>query len=324
MGRSSILMHCGLGLAITACDVGEASLAPSRTDTAERQYEYNGFRLNGFRLNGFRLNGFRLNGALLSGGEDEAWIELKKVALDDQTEVVKSWLSGSNLHVETVGGAVLSGEQLAHAVLVFGVSDGPDDGKRISKVRINGAAPLEPGSDVWLYDLDVIDTQASWEPLCVDGDGEPTQAILLGDVWDPETGDRITPRPSGAVTFACRDAALGKCAEWGYAPWRSVDGVSLADYHQTCTRAVRADYCGDGTPHTHDGVKVHFIDDLGIQKPDLYAPYDVEAEWGPHGAVCLNPDHTRLPNPAIECGDLPVCGDTFASGGLVQTGTPAE
>jgi hypothetical protein len=39
--------------------------------------------------------------------------------------------------------------------------------------------------------------------------------------------------------------------------------------------------------------------------------------------VCLNPDNTRLPDPALACGDLPVCGGSFESGGLVQTGTPA-
>jgi hypothetical protein len=87
---------------------------------------------------------------------------------------------------------------------------------------------------------------------------------------------------------------------------------------------VRADYCGDGTPHTTDGVTVNFIDDLDIQKIDPATPFVVEAEWEPGGAVCLNPDNTRLPNPSITCTDLPVCGEQFASGGLVQTGKPTE
>jgi hypothetical protein len=323
MGRWSILMHCGLGLAITACDLHETSWEQPQADAAGRQYEQNGFRLNGFRLNGFRLNGFRLNGALFSGDDSGAWIALERIVLVDQTEAAKRWLTDSDLHVETMDGAVLSGAQLVGAVLEFEVSDGSVDDKQVTKVKIKGVTSLASGPDVLLYDLAILDTDATWEPLCVDGGGQPTQAILLGDVWDPETGDRVAPRPGDAVTFACRDAALGKCVEWGYAPWRSVDGVSLADHHQACTRAVRADYCGDGTPHTDDGVAVHFTDELGVQKEDLLSPYVVEAEWGPGGAVCLNPDNTRLPDPALACGDLPVCGGSFESGGLVQTGTPA-
>ncbi|MBL9103089.1 MAG: hypothetical protein JNL82_19240 [Myxococcales bacterium] len=318
-------MPFACGLVSAACDADEATRSPAEVAADERQYEDNGFRLNGFRLNGFRLNGFRLNGAVLGGDDGSgAWIVLNHLSLAGEAPVTKSWLAGSDLHVELSGGAVLAGEQLTGAVLEFVVADGSGSDKQVTTVRIDGVEPLEPGSDVWLYDLVVSDEKSVWEPLCVDGDGEPTGAILLGDVWDPDSGDRVVPRPSGAVTFACRDAALAKCVEWGYAPWRSVDDVALADHHQACTRAVRADYCGDGTPHTVDGLTVHFIDDLGVQVADESPPYLVEAEWGPDGALCIEPDNTRLPDPAITCGDLPPCGETFASGGLVQTGVPAE
>jgi hypothetical protein len=120
--------------------------------------------------------------------------------------------------------------------------------------------------------------------------------VLLKDVWDPETGERVTPRPSGAVTLACVDAALGKCAVWGYRPWASVKGEPLADYHQACTRMVRADYCGDGVSHTQRRARRSTCStSSGSSAVADGVDYVVEAEWGPDGATCLNAANTRCP-----------------------------
>ncbi len=306
-------------IAGTACDADEPGWAVDADGTELRSLEENGFRLNGFQLNGFRLNGFRLNGARLDGDSPSDWIELHQIVVPGHAEIVESWLVGSDLHVKTKFGAIRSGTQLLNAELVFLIQEGADSRK--STVKITSVKPLAPESDVWLYGFDIKDESEAWHPLCVDSDDQPTQAILLRDAWDPDTGNRISPRPTGMLTIACRDAALAKCVEWGYAPWRQKDGVSLAKYHQTCTRAVRADYCGDGTPHTFDGNEIHVLDKLGIEKAEPGQSYAVEAEWGPGGAVCLNPDHTRLPGVKYDCS-LPTCGDSFASGGLIQTGVP--
>ncbi len=44
------------------------------------------------------------------------------------------------------------------------------------------------------------------------------------------------------------------------------NGRSLQDYHQVCVRMVHADYCGDGTSHTHDGTLINFYDRLGVRQ----------------------------------------------------------
>jgi hypothetical protein len=178
-------------------------------------------------------------------------------------------------------------------------------------------SPSRPG--LLLYNIDVFGEDIGWGPACTDANGFPTQSILLDDVWNPKTGAKISPRPAGAMTMACRGAALAKCVEFGYAPWKVQAGVSLADYHQACTRMVRADYCGDGQTHTVNGTKIHVLDQIGVQKVDPWAKYVIEAEWGPDGAVCLNPSNTRLANQTIGC-KLPTCGTSFASGGLIQSG----
>ncbi len=59
------------------------------------------------------------------------------------------------------------------------------------------------------------------------------------------------------ITLSCTTGVLAKCVRLGYQPWkRAPDGTTLRPYHQACTRALRADYCGDGTPPTRDGMAV--------------------------------------------------------------------
>ncbi len=290
-------------------DIGEVS---DDGDISERGLQLNGFQLNGFRLNSFRLNGYWL------GPSDQNNIKLSQAQFIDGPAIVQAWLVGGELHVMTELGEEVSGGQLGGALLVFDmIKDGvymPGKG-----AKVVSAEPLEGTSDVWLYNLLVQDEKNVWQPLCVDKNNAPTEAIVLTDLWDPVSGDRISPRPSGAVTLACRGAALAKCVEWGYAPWRVHEGVSLAETHQACTRAVRADYCGDGTPHTVNGVEIHVKDPLGIQEEDLSTPHVVEAEWGPDGALCLNAENTRLADADAAC-DLPACDAAFLGKGMLQTG----
>jgi hypothetical protein len=56
-----------------------------------------------------------------------------------------------------------------------------------------------------------------------------------------------------------------------------------------------------------------------VQNVEVGASYAVEAEWGPDGATCLNGGNARCPELNIDC-DIPACGTSFASGGLIQSG----
>ena len=49
--------------------------------------------------------------------------------------------------------------------------------------------------------------------------------------------------------------------------------MSLASYHQACTRMARADYCGDGTSHTQDGTWIEYYDKLIKVKPEVGTGY---------------------------------------------------
>jgi hypothetical protein len=92
------------------------------------------------------------------------------------------------------------------------------------------------------------------------------------------------------ITFACTSGAIGKCIRFGYKPWKTHQGTSLQPYHAACVRMVRADYCGDGRPHTVDGTWIDIWDGLGIQRRDERDdhPEVFEAAWSPAGAAYLN------------------------------------
>lgn len=293
-------------VALLGCDADDVpGPAGEPGEPSVRALELNSFRLNSFRLNGFRLSGIRLDGDPGSG----AHIDLESLELAQGDTVTSAWLAGSELRVGTANGTTFAGTQLTGAVLHFGVVEGAPK-KR--KVKIAGVTAPAPGSEVWLYDLKIKDHAGPWEPLCVNALGQSTQALLIGEVWNPATGGRIAGA-GDQVTMACRDAAVGKCAEWGYYPW------SLPEYHQACTRLIRADYCGDGNAHTLEGTPIHVLDEIGIEDVEPGVTYAVEAEWTAAGASCLDLAHTRLAAPTLAC-ELPACGEPFASGGLIQTG----
>jgi hypothetical protein len=144
----------------------------------------------------------------------------------------------------------------------------------------------DPDGDLFLYEASVRDpADGSWKPFCLpDRDGR-NRAIPLQGSWDA-TRNHV---PSATViTFACTNGAIGKCARFGYKPWKTVQGISLADYHQACVHMVPADYCGDGRSHTREGTQIDVFDRLGIQKRDPTADMVFEAAWSPRGAVYVS------------------------------------
>ena len=340
------LIGSAMVLAMVACD---AEVSPREGDDGFiPNSEVNGVLLNSFRLNSFRLNSFRLNSFRLNGDQGTGdFIQMTEVDLPGKAGVAHSWVEGSELHFATTSDKVLSGDDVEGTRLRFVVRE--NDAENVREILIAGVdiegSKGDPHWGSWgkwdkhdkhdkhdkqtdedalvLYDFRIRELPGGeWTSLCgTDADGESIPAVLLTDIWDPETGAKIVPAPGDAVTLACVDAALGKCATWGYHPWAEQDGQPLADHHQACTRLVRADYCGDGVSYTDEGTPIHVLDLLGIEVADLLTEYLVEAEWGPEGAVCLNPGNTRLTDAAVTCGaELPKCGEDFASGGLLQSG----
>lgn len=161
----------------------------------------------------------------------------------------------------------------------------------------------DPDGDVFFYDVSYRDpADGTFHKYCLpDGEGR-TSAIPLAGYWDPSKAHVAAP---GVLTFACLKSPLAKCVRWGYKPWKTVNGVSLHDYHLACVRMTRADYCGDGRPHTRDGTFIEIYDRLGVLRREEHPGVVFEAAWGPDGAVFVNkPRYGEGPGALVaECPD---------------------
>jgi hypothetical protein len=176
-------------------------------------------------------------------------------------------------------GAPLTGAGIVGSTWTGYLSDGTTTTLRIDEALQGTGANI----DVWSYRLS-ISAAGTWRPLCIDPAGNPIFADSVPGSWNLAQG-----APGGGsyhpetaeFTLACRGSAIAKCVELGYKPWIG-HGSELA----ACVRALRADYCGDGTPYTVNGTLVNIYDGAGIQSDG--AEWDPEAEWTPNGASCIS------------------------------------
>jgi ADYC domain/Pentapeptide repeats (8 copies) len=245
-----------------------------------------GSNLQGSNLQGMSMQGFQLSGATLGG---DPLVNLRI----EQGEVV------AEQNQITLHGASLVGAHL-YAQARNLSADPPDTA--LVEYRITGIVPEDGRYDptntgaTFLYTLEQwFEDTGAWLPACpVDLDGRQV-AIPLAATWD-EHGDRI--ESTSLFTLACTSGVIAKCYRWGYRPWATGYG-DLATMHWACTRMARADYCGNGVPHTQDGTWINLWDHLPapgpIQQHGLLPPLGMvfEGGWNTHGAACLN--HTRWP-----------------------------
>ncbi|WP_437777829.1 ADYC domain-containing protein [Sorangium sp. So ce1097] len=223
----------------------------------------NGTYLNGVRFNGVRFNGVRFNGVRFNG-----------VSLDATTLVGTRGTDG-----QPVRGADFIGVDMEAAL----------EDLSTTTVRITNVVERNGLS----YYTVKHRVGSVWANIC----GEGIEAIPVRGTWDEVTGAHSDDGSS--FTFGCQGAAIGKCAEWGYhggarqaeCSGSVCEGRDLSYLHQACVRLVRADYCGDGVPHTRIGTAIDIWDALGIQTETEGSGMSLEAEWSVDGAACVK--HTR-------------------------------
>jgi ADYC domain-containing protein len=176
-------------------------------------------------------------------------------------------------------GAPLAGADLVGSTWTGNVSDGTT-----VALRIDAAAPGNgANAELWSYRVSAA-FDGTWRPLCVDAVGVTGFADSVGGSWNLAQGvlgGGAYHAGTAEFTLACRGSAIAKCVELGYKPWTGLS-VELA----ACVRALRGDYCGDGTPYTVDGTLVNLYDRAGVV-PDGVA-WTPEAEWTANGARCVS------------------------------------
>jgi len=268
-----------LAICLFLCACGQGTdLADRRTPSTEVVVS------NGEQLNGEQLNGEQLNGPGMA--VDVAYALFDGVSIAGRG-LDSAWLEGTVFHGRDHG-KEFSGMDFDNARFQASLLDGTPVALRI--VDIDREAV--PNRDVWSYLVQFRDAYGVWHPLCLDANNNAVHAIALDGRWNygrgvAGGGDHIDD-PS-AFTFACKGlGAVAKCVfPIGYKPWKTVNGVSLAPYHQACTRALRADYCGDGDSWTVNGRKIDLWDAIDIQ--DSSRPlWFFEAEWNDGSASCVS------------------------------------
>lgn len=294
-------------------------------------------------LVGHGLNGRSFNGKLLDGRMVSS-VSLDNVLLQNgkghDLELVDTQFGLSQGNSQKGGKgkaqAKLSQNKLVAAPgLIFTAM--LDDGDQVL-LRVESVAAAGAPSPSYLRYVVSYAGENGWQSLCQSGDdGQPGFAIPLNGQWDYREGvqgggDFLAD--SASFTFACEGHVLAKCVDMGYAPW--ADGklcdsngkhcvsANLAPWHQACTRAMRADYCGDGRSWTLDGTLVAVRDGIGI-RTDMDS-WGLEAEWDQNGARCAVRD--RIPQgvkpPCLSELEKPSCGEpkSFSGGALLVTEVP--
>ena len=194
-------------------------------------------------MQGVSLQGVSLQGVSLQG------VSLQGVSLQ-----------GTTLQGQTQDGAMVSGKDLIGAQLTGVDANGGKVALLIANVETN---PADPEGEVLLYTLLYEDpvTHVMTNPCKPDPQGLQ-RGIPVSGLWD-QTGAHSASRINSPS--ACTSGVIAKCVRWGYKPWKTVRASRSPTPHQTCTRMARADYCGDGTPHTRDGTLIDDYDTLSIQ-----------------------------------------------------------
>ncbi len=243
----------------------------------------NGVDLDGGSVDGLRLTAFETG--TLQGQEP-----ITDISLDGETGELT--LTTAN---KTVSGVDVEGATWTFSAEIDNDTDQPFQ-LTIHEVNYHPAGVFTGGALYsYVFSTSWWDTQADdWtDPafdICTDGADDPVGAFLVPGKWDTTTGDPIGD--GSDITIACRRAALAKCMTWGYRPGNN--DPAAADRHQACTRMVRADYLGEGTPYTLNGTLIYVGDALAINDQAKHGSSTVkEAEWGPDGATCIERFYLR-------------------------------
>jgi hypothetical protein len=275
-----------------------------------------------------RLQGPALQATLLPGAA-QPWLQGHglRAALADGTHVEIVAFAGDEVQARALdSGTSLRLEPGDLVGMQWTEARCEEDACRQVAFRIAAAAPDRTentmpahGSnrDTWLYRVEYAGSTASgaedWKNACAGEPGSNDMGLFVDGRWSAAGAWQ-----AGGYTFSCPRGAVAKCARsWGYKPWKTLASpahgrVSLQPLHAACTRAARADYCGDGVSYTREGILVGMSDRYGFNPP---APRRsaIEAAFDESGAVRVL--DSRLPDRAPACEIDRTAADTA---GLIE------
>lgn len=159
----------------------------------------------------------------------------------------------------------------------------------VSDTGTNTMPQQGDNSDIWLYRVEYALPAApgEWHNACAGN--SPDMGIFVNGRWSADG----TWHPGG-WTFSCPSGVIAKCVRgWGYKPWKTLHSpvcgdVDLQPLHQACTRAARADYCGDGTSYTREHTLIDMFDTCGLNVREHAPERREESAFDEHGALWVS------------------------------------
>ena len=291
------------------------------------------FRLNTAKLfaEGMPLRHFKRNGLpVVYDNPEHTQVAFQKVRL---AAGGGEFAAASNTIEVTEGSLVINGAALLPGQLLgsewyFSISDSPHPVARPFVMTVVGVAEVDlPGGDTLPvynfklnpstkhYDngpysscaeLDALTaSNLTWQladhtpPSILNNFNITYAAVLYGGVRVTEVGAVVNA--ADMATVACVSGAVGKAGLWGYPPWVTPYlGRSGVQQLQAATRAIRADFCADGTSHTEDGTPIQVRDRYFDQFAD---PIEAtESVWTTNGSVCKVEDDRLESGSTWDCG----------------------
>lgn len=224
----------------------------------------------------------------------------------DGTLLLPGKLLGSEWHYEFKDSA-LPPRDVVLTVTGVGIADTPGGDLPLYNFNLGPATAFyDKGQYSSCDKLDVLTVNNTTYDLA---DGTPFgiannfklafSAALYGNVKVNELG-AVTYDPAVA-TVACVSGAVGKAGLWGYAPWVTTYlGRTGVQQLQAATRAIRADFCADGSSHTADGTPIQVRDRYFSTFTD---PTEAtESVWATNGTTCTVTSDRLASGATYTCG----------------------
>jgi hypothetical protein len=239
----------------------------------------NGDSIQGKSMNNNCLNGLKLNGITLSQVQHSR--DTTKNGILASRKIRSVQVQRTRFRAKREDGLWATDQELVGALLVAVDSQGIEEIYRIDSIE---KASYGKAGEIFLYTFSVKDpASGNWINFCKPDAEGMQKGFPLSGYWD-EKGYHIQLLDHYSLT--CTGGVMAKCVKFGYVPWgRTKNGKSLWGYHQACTRLMRADYCGNGKPHTRDGTKIELWDREGIEVDTSEPGLTFEAAWNEDGAV---------------------------------------
>ncbi|NUQ74227.1 MAG: hypothetical protein HUU21_11780 [Polyangiaceae bacterium] len=291
MNKTIGLIAAAIMVSTISCSQGPGDGGPGANPAVFDGYlDPQGVGFQGESLNGISTQGISTQGISTQGDELKGFVFASFVNTNGPISNVT--LQGTVFHGTDGLATPISGAGFIDAEL--NAVRGDDT---LTPMKIVDVQTSESDSEITLYELAWHDG-TSWVNPCGEENGLPIMAIPFAGRWKyasgtPDGGDYIND--PNLFTFSCTTGTIAKCALRGYKPWKTIEEcngqsncqtLSLQPFHQACTRMMRADYCGNGTPHTVTGTLINMYDNFDIQL-DESTTMALEAEWTPDGAKCV-------------------------------------